>query len=84
MSFSFSAGGTRDETLASLAAAALSDDGVRTRDLIVSFMEDAPDTQAGVRLRYQVQAYGHGSGGWPALMVSLSCQAPGQPAGGGA
>lgn len=77
MSFSFSAGGTLEETKSSLATELSTEDGERTRQLVLSFLEDAPAASAhdGTLLRYSVSAYGHhgGAGSEPSLSVSLSC-----------
>jgi hypothetical protein len=83
MSFSFTAGGTRDQTIASLdAVAALTDDGVAVRDLVRGFIADGPGgddaASGGAQLRYDVHAWGHHApGGVPSLNVSLTCGYPG-------
>ena len=61
MSFSYSAGGSRDETVSSLAKAPASDGfGSDLRDLLVKYLKEAADTPG---LRYKVNAHGHSGAG---------------------
>lgn len=78
MSFSFSAAGTRDETLASLAdetkTGRLSEDGGKVRDLIAGFIGDGLDEWNGKTLRYEVSANGHhAANSTPSLNIRLTC-----------
>lgn len=77
MSFSFSAAGTKAETLSSLSTPQASPDGEAVRQLVISFLENAAEAGAtdNVPIRYEVSAYGHHSadgGSLPSLSVTLS------------
>jgi hypothetical protein len=79
MSFSFSAAGTRDETVKSLRKLTVDDSlGAGVRDLIASGLELATDKGGAESLpvRYEVSAYGHSAGG---DIFNLSVQVTGQP-----
>lgn len=81
MSFSFTAGGTLEETKASLnsdSLAHMSGDGERTRQLVLSFLENVPEAGGdGTPLRFDVSAYGHhndAGGSLPSLSITLTCK----------
>jgi hypothetical protein len=79
MSFSFTAAGTRDQTLATLdAVAALPDEGKQVRAMLREFVASGPDdAKDGKQLRYDLHAWGHqGDGSLPSLNVSLTCGYP--------
>jgi hypothetical protein len=78
MSFSFSAGGTRSETLASLAKAThpASHAPQQLVDLLIDMVGSGPEVGAvdGREVVYSVSAYGHKqAGSLPTLSVSLGC-----------
>ena len=72
MSFSFSAGGSLDETLSSLNKdmSGMSSDGKKVRELVLSFLEDSAKD---ARIRYTVAASGHHApDGLPYLSVTIT------------
>lgn len=77
MSFSFNAAGTREETIGSLGTELSSPDGERTRQLVLSFLENVPAAgHDGTPLRFEVSAFGHhddSGGALPSLHVTLTC-----------
>jgi hypothetical protein len=78
VSFSFSASGTLEETVASLKSetnAHMSEDGQDALQLILGFLEDAPSDVNGKVIPYSVSASGHrGTGpnpGTPSLNIQV-------------
>ena len=90
MSFSFSASGTKKQTLDELAKAQVSHDqaAVTVADLLAAMVAAGPDESSdGKPILYEATAYGHTAKGasrddWPSLGVTLSCTTGARPAGG--
>lgn len=82
MTFSFTAGGTRDQTLASLRKATSDVQvGLDLRDLLVTHLEEsASDGLDSTPIRYDVSASGHGGHGQMlTLSVSVASSSYAQP-----
>ena len=78
MSFSFSAAGTRQQTIESLNKAQMYGDGLgeKIRDAIVVSLESAADKTGDTDLRYEVSASGHsGPGSATSLNVRVTAAA---------
>jgi hypothetical protein len=84
MSFSFSAGGTKKQTLGVLAKAPVSHDlaAATIVDLLAQMVAGGPEESSdGKPILYEATAYGHTAKGasrddWPSLGVTLSCTTP--------
>jgi hypothetical protein len=77
MSFSFSASGTREQVMASLATQAGSStvDGQAVHQLLTRFLHDAPETaNEGLDWIYEVSVSGHHGGGTPSLSVRVTAR----------
>jgi hypothetical protein len=75
VSFSFSAGGSLEETLASLNSNKhdnMSDDGKLILGLVVNYLKDAPAEISGRPIPYSVSASGHRGSGTPSLNIMIS------------
>ena len=87
MSFSFSAGGTKAQTLDSLAKAPTSHDqaAATIADLLTQMVGAGPDESSdGKPIIYSASAYGHTAKGaskddWPSLGVTLSVTTGARP-----
>jgi hypothetical protein len=76
MSFSFSAGGTRTQTLDSLAKVThrASEADKVLADLLIDMVGSGPEEVVGQDVIYAASAYGHShAGSMPTLSVSLGC-----------